>query len=44
MFKDRNLKEIVIVDNSASCYIKHLDNAIPIIPFLDNNADNELKD
>ena len=44
MFKDRTLKDIMIVDNSASCFIRNLDNAIPIIPYIDNNADNELKD
>lgn len=44
MFKERTLKDIVIVDNSASCYISNLENAIPVVPFIDNNADNELKD
>lgn len=44
MFKDRTLKDIIIVDNSASCYIRNVNNAIPIIPYIDNNADNELKD
>ena len=44
MFKERCLKDIVIVDNSASCYISNIENAIPMLPYIDNNADNELKD
>lgn len=42
IFAERNLNEIVLVDNSSSCFVSNLDNGIPIIPFYDNKDDNEL--
>lgn len=44
MLEERDLSEIVIVDNTASCFYNNLDNAIPIIPFIDNVDDSELLD
>ena len=42
IFKERDPKDILIVDNSATCFVNHLDNGVPIIPFYDNKADTQL--
>lgn len=39
---NRNLKDIVIVDNSAKCYLKHIENGIPIPTYNGNNNDKLL--
>lgn len=44
IFKERDLKDIVIVDNSATCFMNNLDNGVPIIPFFDNQEDTQLLD
>jgi CTD small phosphatase-like protein 2 len=44
IFKERDLKDILIVDNSATCFMNNLDNGVPIIPFYDNKADTQLLD
>lgn len=33
---NRNLKDLVLVDNAAYSYAFQLDNGIPIIPYVDN--------
>lgn len=44
ILKDRNLNEIVIVDNSGNSMGCQIDNGIPIIPFHHNKNDTELLD
>lgn len=39
---NRDPKRLVIVDNSAICFCKDLDNGIPIVSFFDNKNDLEL--
>ncbi|CAD8089018.1 unnamed protein product [Paramecium sonneborni] len=39
----RDLKDIVLVDNAAYSFGRHLENGIPIIPYYDNQEDKELK-
>ncbi len=39
---DRDLKKVVIVDNSIHSFAFQLDNGIPIIPFYDDKDDNIL--
>lgn len=36
---DRDLSQMVLVDNAAYSYIYQLDNGIPIIPFYHGNQD-----
>jgi CTD small phosphatase-like protein 2 len=43
VISNRSLKNMVLVDNAAYSYIFQLDNGIPIIPFYDSKADNELR-
>ncbi|KAL4489491.1 hypothetical protein ABPG72_002787 [Tetrahymena utriculariae] len=40
---NRNLSDIVLVDNAAYSFGFQIDNGIPIIPFYDNKSDAELK-
>lgn len=42
IIKNRNLDEIVIVDNSTSSFIKQIHNGVPIIPFFCKKDDIEL--
>ena len=42
VFADRNLKDLVLVDNAAYSYGFQLSNGIPIIPFYNNKNDKEL--
>ena len=42
LFKNIDLKKIIIIDNSALSFAFHLDNGIPILPFYDNKEDVEL--
>ncbi|CAK89545.1 unnamed protein product (macronuclear) [Paramecium tetraurelia] len=37
---NRDLKDVVLIDNSAFSYAFQIDNGIPIIPYLDNKKDN----
>lgn len=39
---NRDLSRLVIIDNSAICFCKDLDNGIPIVSFFDNKNDLEL--
>jgi Dullard-like phosphatase family protein len=40
---NRNLKDMVLIDNAAYSYGFQLENGIPIVPFYDNKADQELR-
>ncbi|CAD8095913.1 unnamed protein product [Paramecium sonneborni] len=40
---NRDLKDVVLIDNSAFSYAFQIENGIPIIPYLDNKKDNELQ-
>lgn len=39
----RNLQDVLIIDNAAYSFGYHVDNGIPCIPFYDNKADQQLK-
>ncbi|CAD8144716.1 unnamed protein product [Paramecium octaurelia] len=39
---DRDLKDVVIVDNASYSFFHHLENGIPIISFYDDKQDNQL--
>jgi len=40
---NRNLQDMVLIDNAAYSYGFQIENGIPIIPFYDNKADQELR-
>jgi CTD small phosphatase-like protein 2 len=40
---NRNLKNVIIVDNAPYAFAYQLDNGYPIIPFVDNKNEEELK-
>jgi CTD small phosphatase-like protein 2 len=40
---NRNLQDLILVDNAAYSFGMQLENGIPIIPFYDNKADQELR-
>lgn len=42
IIKNRNLKDMVIVDNAVYSFGFQLDNGIPILPFYDDKADEEM--
>ena len=42
IFKNIDLKKIIIIDNSALSFAFQLDNGIPILPYYDNKDDHEL--
>jgi CTD small phosphatase-like protein 2 len=42
IFGDRDLKDVVIVDNSVYSFAFQIDNGIPIIPFYNDKADEEM--
>lgn len=44
IFKNRNLKNLVLIDNAAYSYSLQLDNGIPILPFYSNKKDSELRE
>ena len=39
---DRDINNIILVDNAAYSFVHQLNNGIPIIPFYDNKSDNQL--
>ena len=41
---NRDLKDMVLVDNAAYSFGYQIDNGIPIIPYYDNKSDVELRD
>ena len=43
IIKNRELKNMVIVDNNAHAFALNLDNGIPILEWKDNKNDKELK-
>lgn len=40
---NRNIKDLVIVDNACYSFGFQLENGVPIIPYYDNKNDDELK-
>ena len=42
IFKGRNLKDIILIDNACYSYGYQIENGVPIIPYYDNKEDNEL--
>ena len=42
IFKERDLSQIVIVDDAATCFYNNLDNGVPIIPYHGNKSDTQL--
>lgn len=40
---NRDLKDIVLIDNAAYSFGVHIENGIPIVPYYDNKDDRELK-
>lgn len=42
IFKNWQLSDIVIIDNSAYSFAFHIDNGIPIIPYYDDKQDEEM--
>ncbi|KAL4491980.1 hypothetical protein ABPG72_008401 [Tetrahymena utriculariae] len=43
IFQNRNIKDIVLIDNAAYSFGFQIENGIPIIPYYDNKNDQELK-
>jgi CTD small phosphatase-like protein 2 len=44
IIKNRDLGNMVIVDNAAYSYAMQTDNGVPIIPFFNDKSDSELSD
>jgi len=44
VLKNRDLKDIVLIDNAAYSYAHQISNGVPIIPFYDNKKDTEFKE
>jgi len=44
IIKDRNLSDMVLVDNSGNSFGYQVANGIPCAPYYDNKADKELLD
>ena len=42
IIKNRNLKDIVIIDNAVYSFGFQLDNGIPILPFYEDKSDEEM--
>lgn len=38
----RDMKDIVIIDNSVFSFAFHIDNGVPIIPFYEDKEDEEM--
>lgn len=43
VFANRDLKDVILVDNAAYSFGFQIENGIPIIPFYENKSDQELK-
>ena len=43
IFGNRNLKDLLIVDNATYSFALQLENGVPIIPYYENKADDELR-
>ncbi|KRX03187.1 HAD-like domain [Pseudocohnilembus persalinus] len=43
VLKNRNLKNLILVDNAAYSFGNQLENGIPIIPYYENKNDQELR-
>jgi CTD small phosphatase-like protein 2 len=43
IFKNRQLNNLLIIDNAVHSFGFHLDNGIPIVPFYDDPTDDELQ-
>ena len=43
IFGNRNLKDLLIVDNATYSFALQLENGVPIIPYYENKEDDELK-
>lgn len=41
---NRDLKDMILVDNAAYSFGYQIENGVPIIPYYDNKTDEELKD
>jgi len=42
VFKDIDLKDMIIIDNSVVSFTYNLDNGLPILPYYNSKKDNEL--
>ena len=42
IIKNRDLSELIIVDNSVLSFLFQIDNGVPILPFYTNKQDEEL--
>ena len=42
IFNNRDLKDLVIIDNSVYSFAFQIDNGIPIIPFYSDKEDEEM--
>lgn len=42
IINNRDLKDLVIIDNSVFSFSFHIDNGIPIIPFYADKEDEEM--
>lgn len=43
VFGDRNIEDIIIVENSVYSFANQLENGVPIIPYFHNQKDDQLK-
>jgi CTD small phosphatase-like protein 2 len=43
IIENRDLKDILIIDNSCLSFAFNINNGVPILPFFDNDQDEELK-
>jgi len=44
IFANRNIKDIVLIDNSATSFLFQLENGIPVLPYFGGCEDSELLD
>ena len=42
VIRNRELSQIVLIDNAAYSYYFQLDNGVPVVPFYNNRKDCEL--
>lgn len=43
IIENRDLKDIILIDNSCLSFAFNINNGVPILPFFDNENDEELK-